>query len=114
MRGESARATNSLCGLGAQADEQHVFVEGLSDTQLSGAMTCEEAGLVRASVLTLMQTWTLLVREENSDASVVAKAAELGIDVSAKIHTVEGVERHWAIDSVRRATGRGASATRDH
>jgi hypothetical protein len=100
--------------LGAQADEQHVFVEGLSDTQLSGAMTCEEAGLVQASVLTLMQTWTLLVREENSDASVVAKAAELGIDVSAKIHTVEGVERHWAIDSVRRATGRGASATRDH
>ena len=38
--------------LGAQADEQHVFVEGLSDTQLSGAMTCEEAGLVQASVLT--------------------------------------------------------------
>ena len=64
-------------------------------------MTCAEARLVGSSVLTLMQTWTLLVQEMNSDAEVVAKAAELGLDVSARIHTLEGVERHWSIDSVK-------------
>ena len=86
---------------GIPADEQHLFHEELSTTQLPGPMTCAEARLVGSSVLTLMQTWTLLVQEMNSDAEVVAKAAELGLDVSANIYILEGVERHWSVDSVK-------------
>ena len=71
--------------------------------QLEGPQTLLSVGVNRDGCsLTLMQSWILFVVEEAiTDTDVLAKAVEFGLDAGAKIHTLEGVERHWKIESVK-------------
>ena len=70
--------------------------------QLEGPQTLLSVGVYDGCSLTLMQSWTLFVVEEAiTDTEVLAKAMEFGLDAGAKIHTLEGVERHWKIESVK-------------
>ena len=50
----------------------------------------------------MMVSWTIYVREDNISESVAEKMRELGVEMAAKIHTVEGVEKHWKVESVKR------------
>ena len=86
---------------GIPADEQRLFLAEASDSQLEGPQLCSEIGVVSGTTLTLMQIWTLFVREANTDEGVLRKAAALGLDIAAKVHTLEGVERHWRLESVQ-------------
>ena len=52
--------------------------------------------------LTMMVTWTLYVREDSVNPTLAAKMQELGMDVAVKVHVVEGVEKHWKVESVKR------------
>jgi hypothetical protein len=45
------------------ADEQHLFLEVASSDQLCGHQTCAECGVEQGCELTLMQTWSLFIRE---------------------------------------------------
>ena len=132
---------------GVPLDEIRLFNEEYSQNQLEGPMECSACGLIAedgayldtvcmerytnvtfvlygvgapAKTLTMMVTWTLYVREDSVSATVAAKMQELGMDVAVKIHVVEGVEKHWKVESVKRESryseqcaqrGRGKSLT---
>ena len=106
---------------GVPLEEIRLFNEAFSQNQLEGQMLCSECGLIGAEgaslgagatgaaggaggagVLTMMVSWTIYVREDNISESVAEKMRELGVEMAAKIHTVEGVEKHWKVESVKR------------
>ena len=41
------------------------------------------------------------IREDSVSESVAEKMRELGMDLAAKIHTLEGVEKHWKVESLK-------------
>lgn len=92
---------------GVPLEEIRLFHEEYSQNQLDGQLECSACGLIAEQgsppkTLTMMVTWTIYVREESVSTTVAAKMQELGIDVAVKVHVVEGVEKHWKIESVKR------------
>jgi hypothetical protein len=92
---------------GVPLEEIRLFHEEYSQNQLDGQLECSACGLIAEEgappkTLTMMVTWTIYVREESVSTTVAAKMQELGIDVAVKVHVVEGVEKHWKIESVKR------------
>jgi hypothetical protein len=87
-------------------DEMHIFNEAFSDQQLTDGMTLEDCQCDSTTTFIMMVTWTIFVRQEMPSDELATKAAalaELGIDaddLAVKIHTIEGVERHWKVESV--------------
>ena len=87
-------------------DTMHLFNEAFSDQQLEGRMLCKDCGLIpdtvgQTATLTMMVTWTIFVREEMPESAVIEQAHKLGLDTGVKLHTLEGVEKHWKIESVK-------------
>lgn len=92
---------------GVPLEEIRLFNEGYSQEELHGTLLCSECELIaeRGSppkVLTMMISWTIYVREEPLSPALAAKMQGLGIGLAAKVHTVEGVEKHWKVESVKR------------
>ena len=99
---------------GVDITEMRLFNESYSTNQLEGPLLCTDCGLISTGdqgkddaesrsipVLTMMVCWTLYIREDSVSESVAEKMRELGMDLAAKIHTLEGVEKHWKIDSLK-------------
>lgn len=89
---------------GVPVEEQRLFNPLFAKRQLDGGSTCASNEIQAGSELTMMQIWTLFVRECESEEQRAADRA-IGADVPGdslvEMHIIEGVERHWKLASLK-------------